>query len=231
MILKTKSILLSILEFLVFLFGIISNYTSKEISAISCCICLAIFCVIWIVAKTANAKISPFYFGVFILLMSAVPFPNKLGYKIELKDLFFYSIPVSFVLYSLIKKCIGYKKEKRLRVLMKKFAHYFFVLLFSLAWLVQINLSMDFYPDQTYFATVLNKNKTALSRFGPSYSASVEYIDRNDQTVRLILPVDQKTYLQLEDHCSVYLEHYAGALQSPYYKLVADEHAGNVRDP
>ena len=228
MILKTNSILLSIFELLVFLFGIISNYALKEISAISCCICLALFCMIWIVAKITNAKISPFYVGVFILLMSAIPFPNKLCYKIELNDLFLYSTPVSFVLYSLIKKSICYKKEKPIRVFIKKFANYSFVLLFSLIWLVQINMSMDFYPDQTYIGTVLNKNRTGSSRFGPSYSVSVQYIDCNDQSVRLIIPVDQKTYLKLGDNCSVVLEHYAGALKSPYFKLVVGEHAAAV---
>ena len=228
MILKTNSILLSILEFLVFLFGIISNYTYKEISAISCCICLALFCMIWIVAKTTNAKISPFYAGKFILILSAVPFLNKSCYKIELMDLFLYSIPVSFVLYSLIKKCICYKKEKPFRVFIKKFTHYSLVLLFSLIWLVQINMSMDFYPDQTYTGTVLNKNRTTSTRYGPSYSVSVQYIDCNDRSIRLVISVDEKSYLKLRDNCSVVLEHYAGALRSSYYKLVVEEHAEAV---
>lgn len=229
MILKTKSVLLSILEFLVFLFGIISNYTSKEINAISCCIALVVFCMIWIAAKITHTKISPFYAGEFIFFISAVPFLNKTCYRIELLNLFLYAVPVSIVLYSLMKSCICYKYETPIRTFMKKLGHYSLVLLFSFTWLVQINICMDFYPDQTYMSTVLSKNGTSASRFGPSYTVSVQYIDGNDQSGRVSIPVDKKTYLQLEDHCSVILEHYAGALQSPYMKLVADEQAGTGR--
>ena len=230
MILKTKSILLSVLELLVFLFGIVSNYTSKEISAVSCCICLVLFCLIWIAAKTTNTKISPFYAGEFFLFISAVPILNKLCYKIELFNLFLYAVPASIVLYSLIKGCICYKKESATRIFMKKLAHYYLVLLFSFTWLVQINMCMDFYPDQTYMGSVLSKSRTSASRFGPTYTVSVQYIEGNGQSVKSSIPVDQKTYLQMEDHCSVILEHYAGALQSPYVKLVADEQAETVRD-
>ncbi len=204
-----------------FLFGLLS-LAEGVLSAVGCigalsCFFAAVFFSLW---KRKNAWDQlGWCAGTALCLCALTVIPRQISYS-GYRILFLSGIPGAVIMYVLWRRKLPLDgpEQERGKMIRERVSLLIFLILFSGAWMNQINQCLDSSNVTIYSGRIVSRAET-FRRSGIHFSVKVQFTDEDHEEKTLEFPLLLSQYSKLHEKANVTVYRHEGALNCPYYSL------------